>query len=143
MKQVLLILAITLLSCSGGAGSKTANSGATVLTFNSCAMLLPIDTVLHRIPDKPVLQTDDQLDYHNVMVEGIYWDEVVYYFGEGQLLRATAIQHTPDAAGYKKLYQRLTEQYGKPTRDIDSLTIWTRRDAELSLQPGLLLFARR
>ena len=141
MKPFLFALLLLLTGCSGG--SKKASPETTKLTFNSFEMLLPIDTVRHRLPTQPFRQTDDRLTYHDVMAEGVRWDEVIYYFTEGQLVRATATRSGRDIAGYRQLFRHLTGQYGKPTQNLDSLTIWARRDAEISLQPGTILFARR
>ncbi len=143
MKQFVLLLAIALMSCSGGKNSKTTPAGAASLTFNGFAMGTPLDTLVHRLRTKPATQTDDQLYYSNVSAEGVRWKEITYDFVGGQLARVTASQSGQDAGSYRKLYQALTERYGKPTQNVDSLTIWTSRDAELSLQPGSILFARR
>lgn len=132
---------MALTGCSGG--SKKTSPETAKITFNSFEMLLPIDTVLHRLPIKPFLQTEDQLAYHDAMAEGVRWQEIIYYFSEGQLVRVSATRSSRDITGYRQLFRHLTEQYGKPTQNVDSLTIWARREAELSLQPGTLLFARR
>ncbi|MBC8155404.1 MAG: hypothetical protein H7Z72_21150 [Bacteroidetes bacterium] len=143
MKHSLLILMVLLTGCSGGNSKKAMPTGAATITFNGFAMGTPLDTLAQQAGGKPAQQTEDQLYYTDVTLEGVRWKNVTYDFVGGKLARVTAIQPGRDLADYRKLYQAFTSQYGKPTRDIDSLTIWARRDAELSLQPGNILFSRR
>lgn len=103
-----------------------------------------MDTLVKQVGTEPTQRTDDRLDYTNMTAEGVRWSGITYDFSRGKLARVTATQSGADAASsYRKLYQSFTKRYGKPTQDIDSLTIWVRRDAELSLQPGHILFSRR
>lgn len=143
MKYWVLVVAIALAGCSGGKSNKTTPTGAATIVFNGLKMGALRDTLVQRVGAKPDRQTDDQLNYSDAMAEGVRWSEITYDFVGGKLARVTATQSGRDLAGYQKLYQTFTKRLGKPTQDVDSLTIWARRDAELALQPGSLLFSRR
>lgn len=144
MKEFVLLILITLAGCSGGTGRKAAPAETAPLSFNNIAMGTPMDTLVKQVGTEPTQRTDDRLDYTNMTAEGVRWSGITCDFSRGKLARVTATQSGADAASsYRKLYQSFTERYGKPTQDVDSLTIWVRRDAELSLQPGHILFSRR
>lgn len=146
MKSLLLIATVLLmLSCSGGTSKpkKTAPPLTPNLAFNGFAMGALLDTLVKKIPTTPTSQTDDELIYENTTAEGVRWHRITYNFVAGKLARVTALQAGNSVRDYQTLYQRLMARYGQPAQNLDSLIIWAGRDAELSLQPGTLLFARR